>query len=167
MAKKAVGPGYPVRAYDEEGNDVLPQEVQFKFSGGGIDLGDLAAPHVGRPVQGTWKGTVRGGGIVRDDSRVKLVYTVSVEDATIVEIPLEEVEGTLAHATTEVEKKGRQRKKGADVVQLPEAHPYTGEADGLCAVVGCGRPSSHPIHSDTGQDAVQELKESNADGSQE
>ena len=82
MAKKAVGPGYPVRAYDEEGNDVLPQEVQFKFSGGGIDLGDLAAPHVGRPVQGTWKGTVRGGGIVRDDSRVKLVYTVSVEGLT-------------------------------------------------------------------------------------
>jgi hypothetical protein len=151
----AVPVGYPVKAYDGQGNEILPQEVRFVLTGGQIDFGGNPVPHPGRRVQGAFKGQIKGGGIELVQSRWTLILKVAVEDATVVELPEDE-------QVSKPPTKG-QRRLGDNVAHLPEAHAYIRSAgadedpDAECAVEGCGRPASHPIHTDTGVDPIGEL----------
>lgn len=91
-------PGLTLRGFDDAGNEIVPQEIRFVVTGGSIDFGDAAVPHLGRLVQGVFKGRVKGGKFEQVDSRWILVMKIAVEAASAREIPDEDVEGTIQQA---------------------------------------------------------------------
>lgn len=93
--------GLTLRGFDEANNEIVPQDVRFKVSGGAIDFGGEEVPHLGRLVQGVFKGRVKGGQFVQVDSRWQLIVTIAVEAASAREIPDEDVDGTIQQAAAD------------------------------------------------------------------